>query len=67
MGDKVKIKVYVGTGFAGCTHEDVEYVDRAEWEAMTEEEQEAYLEEAASTFLHNCIEHSAWVDDEEET
>jgi hypothetical protein len=59
--DKVKIKLYIGTGYAGCDHTDYEYVDRSEWETMTEKERDAYLDEAANTHLQNNIEYSAYV------
>lgn len=65
MNDKVKIKLYIGTGFAGCDHRNVEYVDRAEWEAMTEKEQDNYLDQVAQDFLENHIDFSAWVEEEE--
>lgn len=65
MSDKVKINLYIGTGFARCTHEDVEYVDRAEWEAMTSEQRQAYLEDAAATYLSNHIDYSASVEEGE--
>lgn len=63
MTDQVKIKLFIGTGFADANHEDEEYIDRAEWEAMTEMEQEAYLEQAATDFMSNHIEYSAYVED----
>jgi hypothetical protein len=66
MGNQVKIKLYVGTGFAGQAHEDEELIDRVEWEAMTEPQQEQYLEQAASDYLHNTVEYSAWVEDEDD-
>lgn len=68
MSDQVKIELYVGTGFSGCDHKDYEFIDKIEWEAMTEEQQEQYLDQAASDYLHNTVEYSAWVvgeDDEE--
>lgn len=63
MSSKVKINLYIGTGFAGCKYEDHEYVDRDEWEAMSEEEQQDYLDQAAQDFLANHIEWSAYVDE----
>ncbi len=66
MKDKVKICLYIGTGFAGCEHVDFEYVERAEWEAMTEAQRDEYLEDAAKTHLSNHIDYSASVVEEEE-
>lgn len=44
-----KIKVWVTTGFANAKHEDE--MDLPEgWDDMTDEEQEAFLEEAATGF-----------------
>lgn len=65
MSGQVKIVLYIGTGFAGVKHEDFEYVDRAEWEEMDEAAQEAYLEQAAIDYLHNHIDYSASVVEEE--
>ncbi|TWC17116.1 hypothetical protein FBY06_11836 [Pseudomonas sp. SJZ085] len=66
MSDKIKIKLFVGTGFAGCAHRDEEFVDRAEWEAMSEQQREQYLDDAATDYLHNCVEYSAWVEEEDD-
>jgi len=64
MSDQVKIKLFIGTGYANADHKDEEYIDRAEWEAMSDGEQEAYLEQAALDFLHNHIEYSAYVEED---
>lgn len=64
MSDVIKIKMFVNTGFAGCTHNDVLEVDRTEWEAMNEKEQAEFLEQCASDFMSNYIEFGAYVDDE---
>jgi len=63
MSNKVKINLYIGTGFSGRKYEDHEYVDRNEWEAMSEKEQQDYLDRAALDFLANHIEWSAYVDE----
>lgn len=63
MSDKVKINLYIGTGFAGCKYEDCEYVDREEWDAMSAEEKEEYLDQAANDFLTSRIDFSAYVED----
>lgn len=64
MTDKVKIKLYIGTGFAGAKHEDEEYIDRKEWEGMSPEQREEYLEQAATDYLNNHIDYSAWVEED---
>lgn len=61
MSDVVRIKLYVETGFAGCEHTDMLEVDRAEWEAMTPEEQAQFLDAEAVEFRNNHIGCSAWV------
>ena len=65
MGDKIKIRMYIGTGFAGCNYEDFEEIDRSEWEAMTDKERDDYLDQAATDFLSNHIEYAAWAEGDE--
>lgn len=65
MSDMIKIRLHVGTGFAGCSHDDYEEVSRELWNAMTDTEREYHLAEAANDFLANRIEWSAWVEDDE--
>lgn len=36
MGDMVKIKLYVNTGYPSAKHEDVWEVDREWWESLSE-------------------------------
>jgi|688.fasta_scaffold1383042_1 hypothetical protein len=55
MSDTVKIKITVETGFAGATHTDYDEVDREDWEAMTEDERDEYLDEAAVTLRDNYV------------
>jgi len=64
MSDMIKIKVHIGTGFAGCTHDDVYEYPRESWEAMTEREREDLLDEFAIEFRNERIECSSWVIDE---
>jgi hypothetical protein len=66
MTDTVKIKLYVGTGFANCKHEDIFEIDREHWESMSSEEQENLLDELAVDFRNNVIECTAWVMEEGE-
>lgn len=63
MSNTVRIKLYVDTGFANCKHEDEEEIDRGVWEAMSEEERAACLEDAAQTYLSNCIDFGAYVEE----
>lgn len=60
MSDKIRIKMYVHTGYPTASHEDYEEVDRAEWEAMTDKERDDYLGDAAQTYMENCIEYGAY-------
>lgn len=62
MSDYIKIRLYVGTGFAGCVHEDSVDFPREEWEAMTNEEQEKILNRFATEYLHERCECGAWVE-----
>ena len=67
MSDTIRIKVHVGTGFAGANHEDIYEVEREWWESLTKEQQEKELDQMAVDYLNNCVECNAWVmeDDEE--
>ena len=61
-----RIRLVIDTGFAGCQHED--FLDLPDdWETMSEEERQKYLDEEASDFLSNNINYSAYVVDDEET
>jgi len=64
MSDKIRIKLYVNTGYPSAKHEDYEEVDREEWEALSEKQRDEWLEEAAQTYMANCIEYGAYVDEE---
>jgi hypothetical protein len=67
MSDTVRIRVYVSTGFANATHEEIYEEDRETWEAMTPEEQEKELDSIASDYASNYIEYGAYVlEDEDE-
>ncbi len=51
----VQIKLYVNTGFVGARHEEI--IDGPDdWETMTEDEREEWIDEAAKDYLINCIE-----------
>lgn len=66
MGDIVRIKLYVGTGFAACQHEDIFEIESEVWENMTEDERDKLLDELAVDFRNNVIDCSAWVLEENE-
>ena len=59
--NKVRIRLYVSTGFPGSGHEGHEEVDRADWESMSETEREEYLDRAAADYRDKCINCAAWV------
>lgn len=61
MSDTVRIKITVDTGFANASHTDYEEVDREEWDSMTKEEQEEYLDQAAIDLRDNHIDCNAYV------
>ena len=68
MSDTVKIKMHVGTGFAGADHEDEHEVEREWWESLSEKQRDKFLDEIALDFLYNHVECSAWVvEDEDES
>lgn len=60
MRDQVRIKVIVETGFTS-KHEDEVFIDRSEWEGMTQEQRDEFLNEAALDLRDNYISCSAWV------
>lgn len=66
MSEMIKIRLYVGTGFAAANHQDVCEVERLWWESLTEKEQEKELDRMAQEFLWDCVECSAWVLEDEE-
>jgi hypothetical protein len=61
MSDTVKIKITVETGFANATHTDYDEVDREDWDAMTKDEQEEYLDQAATDLRDNYVSCNAHV------
>jgi hypothetical protein len=60
----VKIKIYVDTGFAGCRHVDFQDLPD-DWEELSAEEREEYLDEAATDFRNNVINYGASVVDDD--
>lgn len=66
MSDVVRIKVYVGTGFASANHEDVVEVYREWWESLSEEQKEKELDDMALEYLWDRVDCSAWVIEEDE-
>lgn len=65
MSEKIKVKMYVHTGFANCKHEDEFEIDRDEWEEMDEKEREKYLDDVAQDYLGNCIDYGAYAEEDE--
>lgn len=61
MSDVIRIKLYVGTGFAGVSHQDVYEHPREDWEEMTEKEREDFLDELAVDYRNERCECSAYV------
>lgn len=66
MSEVVRIKVHVGTGFAGCSHEDVWEVDREWWDSLTDVQRERAIDDFAIEFRNNVIETSVWVIEEDD-
>lgn len=65
MAEMITIKMYVNTGFANATHEDSFQMEHSEWDAMSESEQGAFLDQAAQDYMSNYIECGAYVEEEE--
>lgn len=64
MSDAIRIKMTVETSFSRSVYEDFQEVDRAEWEALSQSEQDELLDELALEFLHENTSCSAVVVDE---
>lgn len=59
------IKLHVSTGWAnGDYKEEIELPE--EWDSLSEDEKEAFLNDVAVDYLHECCEVSAWVEDKGE-
>lgn len=57
------IKINVSTGWANGDHNDeVELPDN--WDDMSEDEQDSYLDGCAMDLLYNTCECSAWVEED---
>jgi len=56
----VRIKLWVNTGFAGAKHEE-EIEGPDEWETMSPEEREKWMDEAARDYLFDRCEFGAAV------
>lgn len=51
MSGKVKICMSLGTTFAGSMIKDVEYIDREEWDEMSEKERDKLVDEIYLQFI----------------
>ena len=64
--DMIRIKTGISANWiAGSTRENFIEIPRAEWEAMTGEERENYLDDVAQTLIENGIEAWACVEEDE--
>jgi hypothetical protein len=61
MSDMIKIRLYVGTGFVGCNHEDIWEVRRDWWEALSEDQKEKELDQMGMEFAFSYIDVGASV------
>jgi len=66
MNDTVKIKLLIETGFAGCDHEDFMEIDKEDWDSMTKDEQNRFLDNLAREFRDDYISCAAWVVEDED-
>lgn len=53
----MKFVLYVDTGFVGALHKKEIEIDDEEYNNMTDEELNTYLEEAAIEFMHDRIDY----------
>jgi hypothetical protein len=61
----MKIKLYINTGFANCKHTEI--IDcPEEWEKMSQQEKEEWLDDEALDFLNNHIDYGAIIIEGEE-
>ena len=65
MSDTIRIKAGVACSFTTATSESVYEVDRAEWEAMSEQEQQQRLDDYAQGELENSVNAYAYVEEDE--
>lgn len=64
-GDVVRIRYGIAVNYiAGSTREDYEEIDREEWDAMDEVEQQAMLDSIAAIQIENQVDTWAYVEDE---
>lgn len=61
-----KIKMHIGTGYAGAEHVDFVNVPD-DWDEMSEQGRQRLLDEHAEEFLANNIEYGAWLVDDVST
>lgn len=67
MSDMIRIKVGMAVSYiAASKREYTIEIPREEWEAMTEEQQAAYLDELAQEELNNYAEAWAVVEEDED-
>lgn len=53
MNDKVKIKLTLSIGFPTATRKETIEIDREEWEEMSEDMREQFLDEEAQYLINN--------------
>lgn len=53
MTDTVKIRMTLSTRYVGSKVEEVEEIDREEWESMSGRQQDSLIEELYNDFLSN--------------
>jgi UV DNA damage repair endonuclease len=66
MSETIRIKAGVECSFTIAKTESVYEVDRAEWEAMSEDEREKTLDDYAQGELENSVNAFAYVLDDED-
>jgi len=62
----MRIKLWANGGLANTNREEYHEVPEDEWNSMTKDEQEVYLQECADAFMVQCgIEWGAYVEGED--
>lgn len=58
-----KIKMFISLSMHGCKIEDEEDLP-PDWDEMTKEEQNQYLDDALAVFQQNYVDGAVWVEEE---
>lgn len=57
----VKIQIDLNIGISNANQADYHEIPKSEWDAMSEDEQESYLNQVANDHVNNYVDCAAWV------